>query len=79
MITLKEAIKIAKDWNDKYDAYQEYEDAYEFYIDDGVIREGGPDNSSIIEKASGKRIQGAIYFLSGQYDPVEVGDPKKIV
>lgn len=78
MITLKEAIKIAKDWNPKYDAYQEFEDAYEFYINDGVERVGGPDNASIIEKATGNRIQWAIYFLSGQYDPVEVGDPVNI-
>ena len=78
MITLKEAIKIAKAWNEKYDAYQEYEDAYEFYINDGVLRAGGPDNSSIIEKATGKRIQWAIYFLSGQYDPKKVGDAVSI-
>ena len=75
MITLNEAIRIAKKWNNKYDAYQEYEDTYEFYINDGIERSGGPDNSSIIEKATGKRIQWAIYFLSGEYDPVEVGEP----
>ena len=78
MITLKEAVVTAKGWNEKYDAYQEYEDAYAFYIDDGIIRDGGPDNGLIIDKESGKRIPFAIYFLSGKYDPVEVGNPVKI-
>lgn len=78
MITLDEAIKTAKAWNSKYDSYQEYEDAYEFFIDDDVDKAGGTDNSSIIEKATGKRIQWAIYFLSGKYNPIEVGEIVRI-
>ena len=78
MITLEKAIELAKNWNPKYDTCQEYEDAFEFYIDDGIERAGGSDNASIFEKATGKRIQWAIYFLSGQYNPVEVGDPVQI-
>ena len=78
MITLQEAINMAKKWNPKYDAYQEYEDAFEFFIDDGEIRIGGGDNAIIIEKENGKRLPWALYFMDADRDIVEVGEPVHI-
>ena len=78
MITLEEATKIAKDRNPRVDTVQEYADAYEFFIDDGVIRHGGAENSFMVEKTSGSIIRWPAYFMSGKYNVVEIGEPKKI-
>lgn len=78
MITLQEAIDIAKKHNPGFNAYQEYADAYEFYIDDGVLREGGADMSCIVEKASGNMLHWPVYFMDGKRNIVEIGAPKKI-
>jgi len=75
MITLQDAIRIANEWNPKYDTYQEYEDAYVFFIDDGVVRIGGGDNCLIIEKANGNKLHFAQYFMDADRVIVEVGEP----
>ena len=77
MITLQEAINIAKSWNDKFDAYQEYEDVYEFFIDDGEITAGG-NHECIIDKESGRKIPWALYFMDAERKIVEVGEPVKL-
>lgn len=77
-ISLEEAIEIATSYSSKFNAYQEYEDAYEFYVDDGVIAAGGGERNYIIDKQTGERILWAEYFLSGKFDPVEIGDPVKL-
>lgn len=78
MITLKEAIDIALGRNPKFNAFQEYADAYEFFIDDGIIREGGEDNSCIIEKKNGTVLRWPAYFMDGKRTIVEIGEPRKI-
>ncbi len=75
MITLKDAIKIAEEWSSKFDAYQEYEDAYEFYVDDGIITVGGAERNLIIDKSTGKRIPWAMYFMDADREIVELGEP----
>lgn len=77
MITLQEAIAIAKKWNNKFDAYQEYEDAYEFFVDDGEITVGG-NHECIINKENGKKIPWALYFMDADRNIVKVGEPVKI-
>lgn len=78
MIGFEEAVKTAKARNEKYNAVQEYSDGYCFFIDDGEIREGGGDNSIIVEKGNGQILRFAEYFLSGKYSAVEISEPKKI-
>lgn len=81
MITLKEAIDIAKRRNSKVDTYQEYEDAYEFFIDDGVVRIGGGDCSFVVRKSDGKILRFYQYHLPNpeyEHTVVEVGKPVKI-
>ena len=75
MITLQDAIRIANEWNPKYDTYQEYEDAYVFFIDDGIKRVGGGDNCLIVEKTNGNKLHFAPYFMDADRDIVEVGEP----
>ncbi len=75
MITLKDAIKFAEEWSSKFDAYQEYEDAYEFYVDDGIITVGGAERNLIIDKSTGKRIPWAMYFMDADRKIVEIGEP----
>ncbi len=75
MITIQEAIKIASEWNPKYDTYQEYEDAYVFFIDDGVIKHGGGDNCLIVEKANGNKLRFAQYYMDAYREIAEVGEP----
>lgn len=78
MIDAREAIKLAKEYNDKYNAVQEYADAYEFFIDDGVIRDGGGDCSTIIEKSSGKILRWSEYFMDSSRAIVEIGGVKHL-
>ena len=78
MITLQEAIAIAKAWSDKFDTYQEYADAYEFYVDDGELCYGGGDRSCIIEKDGGRRLPWALYFMNADRNIVKVGEPVKL-
>ena len=78
MITLKDAIRIAKERNNNFNAYQEYEDAYEFFVDDGEITAGGGGRCCIIEKADGKILPWAIYFMDADRSIVEIGEPVHI-
>lgn len=78
MITLEEAMKIAKSRSENFDTYQEYEDAYAFYVDDGEICDGGGGRFCIIEKASGRIVPFGPYYLTGDHDVVSVGEPVKI-
>ena len=78
MIDMRDAIKLAKERNDNYNTVQEYADAYEFFIDDGEIREGGGDCSTIIEKSSGKILRWNEYFMDGSRTIVEIGEPKSL-
>lgn len=78
MITIERAIEIARTRNQKYDAYQEYADAYEFFISGNEIQYGGSDNSIIIEKAGGKILRWSEYFMDVKRNIVEIGDSVKI-
>lgn len=81
MITLKEAIAIAKARNSKVDTYQEYEDAYSFYIDDGVFRIGGGDCGFYVRKSDGVVLRCYEYILPNpeyEHTVVEIGEPVKI-
>ena len=75
MITIQDAIRIANEWNPKYDAYQEYNDAYVFFIDDGIVRYGGGDNCLIIEKANGNKLHFAQYYMDADREIIKVGEP----
>lgn len=77
MIGIEEAIKIAKEHNNKYNAFQEYADAYEFFINDGEIRYGGGDNSIFVLKRDGKILRFADYAM-GNRNAVEIGRVKEI-
>lgn len=77
MITKRQAITIAKEWNEKFDTYQEYEDAYEFFVDDGITAAGG-NHDCIIDKESGRKIPWALYFMDAERNIVEVGEPVKL-
>ncbi len=78
MITLENAKAIALERNNLFDTFQEYSDAYVFYINDGEITDGGAGRNCVIEKKTGRVIPWAIYFLTGKYQAVEIGEPKKI-
>ncbi|MBQ9707886.1 MAG: hypothetical protein IJV66_01715 [Firmicutes bacterium] len=77
MITFEEAKKIALEWNDKCDTCQEYDDVYEFFIDDGELKIGG-SGFMLISKEDGRSIPWALYFLTGDYNVKEIGEPVKI-
>lgn len=78
MISLQEAVEIAKKRNPKFDTCQEYADAYVFYVDDGVVYYGGAEHNCIVEKSTGKTIWWSNYFMDGNRNVVEIGEPKKI-
>lgn len=78
MITIEQAIKIALERNNQYNAYQEYKDAFMFFIDDGVIREGGGDNGVIIEKETGNILRWNQYFMDENREITEIGDVIRI-
>ena len=78
MITRERAVELAKEHNKKYDAYQEYADAYEFFISGNEIQYGGGDNSIIIEKANGKLLRWSEYFMDGKRTIVEIGESVKL-
>jgi len=78
MITLNEATSIALERNDRFDTYQEYADAYVFYIDDGVISDGGGNRNCVIEKKNGSVLSWSMYFMNANRNIVEIGKPKKI-
>ncbi len=77
-ISLPEAARIATDCNKKYDAVQEHSDGYSFFIDDGIQRDGGPDNGIIVLKEEGRIVPLAEFFLSGKYEADPVGEKKKL-
>ena len=78
MFDLKEATEIAKKHNSKYNAVQEYADAYEFFIDDGVVRMGGGDCSIIIDKNTGSVLRWAEYFMDSNRNVSAMGEIKPI-
>lgn len=78
MITLETAIKMAKEVNEEIDTYQEYADAYEFYISSDEAAEGGAGRSCIIDKSAGNKLHFAEYFLNPKRNVVEIGEPKQI-
>lgn len=78
LITIEEAIEIAKKRLPSVDSYQEYADAYEFFIDDGEVRIGGAECSFVVEKSGGNILRWAAYFMDGNRDVVEIGEAHKI-
>lgn len=78
MLEFKDVMEIAKRRNEKIDTYQEYNDAYEFYIDDGEISVGGGDKSCIIDKKTGSIIPWVKYFMDADRNVVKVGAPKRV-
>lgn len=77
MITLQEAVNIARKWNKDVDTCQEYKDAYEFYIDDGKIFAGG-NHGCVVEKETGNVLRWHEYFMDLNRDIEEVGVPQRI-
>lgn len=78
MLDLGKATEIAKKHNPKYNAVQEYADAYEFFIDDGVVRMGGGDCSVIVEKSNGKLLRWSEYFMDSSKTISEIGEAKPL-
>ena len=78
MIDLTAAIKMAKERNEKYNAVQEYADAYVFSVDDGVERDGGGDSPIVIEKGTGRFLRWAEYFMDGKRAISEIGEMKRL-
>lgn len=78
MLNVEELTEIAKKHNPKYNAMQEYADAYEFFINDGVVRYGGGDCSIVIEKNSGKLLRWGEYFMDGKRTIVEIGEVRPL-
>ena len=74
-ITLKEAIDIARERNNKFDAVQEYKDAWEFYIDDGIERYGGGDCGIVVLKDGGEIMRFYEYFLNPKRRVLKCGKP----
>lgn len=77
IITLDEAVRIAKERDERNDTYQEYEDAYFFYQEDGEEMTGGDDGSIIVMKKNGTLKMPYQYFLGGG-NCKEIGEPVKI-
>ena len=78
MISLEEAINIAKETNPNYDAVQEYADAYEFFVDDGEIKIGGGDGGIVVEKKNGNVLRWSQYFMDANRNVIEIGESKHI-
>lgn len=78
MLEFKNVLEIAKARNEKIDTYQEYKDAYEFYVDDGEISVGGAEKGCIIDKETGSIIPWVKYFMDADRDVVKVGEPKRV-
>lgn len=72
-VTLEDALAYAKQRDSRLNCYQEYENAYNFYLDDGIMRTGAP--GFIILKNTAELLYFPDYFLTGKYDCVEVGKP----
>ncbi len=62
MITLEQATKIAHKRNSNYDGIYEYEDAWHFFLDDGIERVGG-DTGVVVFKESGKTMSLDQYMM----------------
>ena len=62
MITLEQATKIAHKRNSNYDGIYEYEDAWHFFLDDGIERDGG-DTGVVVFKESGKTMSLDQYMM----------------
>lgn len=77
-VTAAEAVKIAVRWNSKIDTYQEYNDAYFFYIDDGEERIGGPDCGFAVLKQGGSILRWNEYFMDAGRECEETGEPVKL-
>lgn len=80
IITIEEAIEVAKERNHKLNRYQEYTDAYYFFRDygDGVERIGSADSGFVMLKKDGTIVPTYIYFLNPDSDADEIGEEKAI-
>lgn len=78
MLDLVKAAAIAKKRNEKYNAVQEYADAFVFFIDDGIERDGGGDGPIIVEKNTGNLLRWAEYFMDGKRMISEIGEKKRL-
>lgn len=66
MTTFDEAKKIAKKINPKVDVYQEYSDAFIFFIKDPK-QDDVWDNEVVIKKSDGKVISYTKYIMTSKY------------
>lgn len=73
MVSFEDAKKIALERNKEYNRCQKYEDAYYFYLDDGIMRDGG-DVGIIVEKETGEIIRPYMYFIGSKRRVKEVGE-----
>lgn len=71
-VTIEDALAYAKKRDSRLNCYQEFEDAYYFYLDDGIVRDGAP--GCIILKNTAELMLFPDYFLTGIFDCVEVGE-----
>ncbi len=78
MLDLEKIIELAKERNASFNAIQEYADAYEFFIDDDVIREGGGNCSIVIEKSNGNILRWSEYFMDSHRTIVKIGEAKHL-
>ena len=66
MITLEQATQIAHARNKDYNGLEEYEDAWYFFLDDGITRTGG-DTGIVVLKESGETMIFHQYITKGCY------------
>lgn len=77
IILYEDALKIAKNRNERYDTVQEYEDAFYFYEEKDTIQEGG-DCGIVVLKKKGSLLRPFSYLLDGNRKVKEIGEPKRI-
>lgn len=72
MITFEEAVRIAKEYDPELNECAEYSDAWDFYLNDGIYRDGGPHSGVIVLKDGGKKLRGYEYFMGDKYECIDM-------
>lgn len=71
---IEEAKEIAKNKNKEVNCYQEFMDAFYFFVDDGEIHFGGSQSGFVIMKKGKKIVMPYEYFMDPKSKAIEIGE-----
>lgn len=74
IFTIDKAMEIAKNHYKGLNCYQEYKDAFYFFVNDGNEYDGGQCTGIVVLKKGGAKLQPYQYFMNPKSEAVTIGE-----